>query len=158
MGVAAGRSVDARSDNNGAGSYMGAGLSTLLAVMKIAEVWARRLRIRIDARLDAWGAGSGHTIYVRNLGESPVTVEYWAVCGVLGPRWLWRLRPSKILVDARDVGFESGRIPERDSLKLNFQDANYFNADWKEDEGSRIYLRLSIAGRMIGALWCKVRR
>ena len=135
----------------------GAGLSTLLAAIKVLEVWARRVRIRVDARFNSWGAGSEHTIYVRNLGGEAITLEYWAVWGVVGPWWLWRLRPSTVLTDAVEVGFESGRIAERDSLKLSFQDADYFNADWKREEGGRIYLRLCIAEKKFGAIWRKMR-
>ena len=135
----------------------GAGLSTLLAAIKVVEVWARRVRIRVDARLNGWGSRSGHTIYVRNLRGEAITLEYWAVWGVVGPWWLWRLRPSKVLTDAVEVGFESARISERDSLKLSFHDADYFNADWKKEEGGRIYLRLCIAEKKLGAIWRKVR-
>lgn len=66
-------------------AYWGAGLSTLLALVKLWELW--RDRFRIDVSYNFSGEPSnGNKIILRNLSNKPIILEYWEVLYCSG-RW-----------------------------------------------------------------------
>jgi hypothetical protein len=57
-------------------AWWGAGLSTLLAVVKLFELW--RDRFRVDVSYNFTGNESiGNEILIRNLSSRPLILAYW---------------------------------------------------------------------------------
>jgi hypothetical protein len=56
-------------------AWWGAGLSTLLAFVKIWELWRDRLRIEVDYRF-ATDPNVGNSILIRNLSSRPLILSW----------------------------------------------------------------------------------
>ena len=57
-------------------SIWGAGLSTLLAGVKLGELWRNHFRVETSYNLTGLPE-EGHEIYIRNLNNRPITLEHW---------------------------------------------------------------------------------
>ena len=123
-------------------AWWGACLSTLLAVVKLWEIW--RDRFRIDVGYNFTGQPDiGNEVFIRNLTGYPIILSYWELLWLSG-RWPFRVESQLFTPedDARDI-----RIEAHSSLTLAFKGQDHF--DWGVDalKGRRIYIRLCIAGR-----------
>ncbi len=123
-------------------AWWGAGLSTLLAVVKLWEIWNDRFRIDVGYNFTG-SSDIGNEIFIRNLTNFPVILSYWELLWVSGH---WPLRTDTGItspqVDSRDI-----RIDEHSSLTLTFKEHEYFDWGAKSLKGRSIYIRLQIAGR-----------
>lgn len=123
-------------------AWWGAGLSTLLALVKLWEIW--RDRFRIDVGYGFTGdPGMGNEVHIRNLSGTPIILSYWEL--FYRPH-LWPVRKdSEIhspLDDAHDL-----KIDAHSSKTLSFTGMDHFDWGWKAMKGQRICIRLHIAGR-----------
>ena len=120
----------------------GAGLSTILAVVKLWEVWSNRFRMNVSHNFTT-SQHEGNSIMVRNLSGRPVIVEYWELFFGSG---IW---PFKKISDIDSPGSDAQdfRIDSQSSKTLVFAGPDHF--DWGVDalKGRKIYIRLHIAGR-----------
>jgi hypothetical protein len=123
-------------------AWWGAGLSTLLAFVKLWELWRDRFRIDIGYGFTG-DPGMGNDIHIRNLAGKPIILGYWEL--FYRSNW-WPLRKDSHIdspgPDAHDV-----RIEGHSSKTINFSGIDHFDWGWKAMKGRRIYIRLHIAGR-----------
>ena len=66
----------------------GAGLSSVLALIKMWELWSRRSRIEVSYGFSS-GPG-GNDIIIRNLSDKPMILTYWELlfCERKGLKWV----------------------------------------------------------------------
>lgn len=123
-------------------SWWGAGLSTLLAILKLAELWRNRFRIEISPNLTD-SESHGNTIQIRNLSNKPIIITYWEIMYVSG-RW-----PRRKFEVIAHPDHDSGdcRIESQSTLELIFTEQDYFSWSHKILNGRKIFIRAFIAGR-----------
>lgn len=123
-------------------AWWGAGLSTLLAVIKLWELWQARFRLEVGYGF-ASDENIGNTIHIRNLSNRPMILAYWEVLYCSG-RW-----PRRKFQEITCADHDSGdrRIEPHSTLALNFSEENHFSWSHKTLRGRRIFIRLYIAGR-----------
>lgn len=120
----------------------GAALSTLLAGLKVWEVWRARIRIEIGYNFTS-DENIGNDVIVRNLSSTPLLVAYWEL--------VWRKRrllgwKESYLVSPED-GNTDIKINSHSSIKLTFNEMNYFSTNYDAVAGRKIFIRFYIAGR-----------
>lgn len=122
-------------------AWWGAGLSTLLAAVRLFEFWRNRFRIEVDPHLRGH-PDQGNTIFVRNLSGYPVVMTHWEL--IWSSRRWPRLEPSRCMQpdDSGDICIGAGS-----SRALEFEGQEYFRWDRNSLAGRRIYLRLHFAGK-----------
>jgi len=123
-------------------AWWGAGLSTLLAVVKLLELW--RDRFRMDISYNFTGSESvGNEVFIRNLSNRPLILTYWELLYCSG-RW-----PRRSFAPLESADFDSGdcRLEPYATHTLHFVKANYFSWGHKGLNGRRIFIRLHVAGR-----------
>jgi len=120
----------------------GAFLSTLLAGVKLSEVWQARFRVEVAAILTG-SEQIGNTISIRNLAGRPVILVYWEVLRVSGR---WPFRKETCLVSPDEYSRDTS-IAAHSTLSLSFREADHFPWGPVSLEGDRIFIRLYFAGR-----------
>lgn len=120
----------------------GAGLSTLLALVKIWELWSSRRRIEVSYSFNGLPE-IGNDIIIRNLSDKPMIVTYWKLlfCEKKDFKWV-PYRNENPAEDTNDI-----YITGHSSVKLNFSGSDYFACGHKALDGKRLYLNLYIAGK-----------
>ena len=123
-------------------AWWGAGLSPLLATVKLWELWRDRFRLEVGYSF-AGDENVGNSIHIRNLSSRPLILSYWELLYCSG-RW-----PLREFQDITCADYDSGdrRIEPHSTLELHFAEENYFSWGHKTLKGRRIYIRLIIAGR-----------
>jgi hypothetical protein len=120
----------------------GAGLSTVLASIKIWEI--RRDRFRLDVSYSFTSSERiGNEVLIRNLSVRPIILSYWELLYCSG-RWP-RRKFQSIAHPDHDEG--DSRLEPHTTLTLHFADEDYFTSDLESLNGRRIYIRIHIAGR-----------
>jgi hypothetical protein len=119
----------------------GAFLSSVLAAVKIWEVW--RSRTRIEFAYNLGDAEQGNEVTVFNLSATPIQITYWEL--------LWRHRRWGRWKQSRSMEppeYWTGRNAEgHSSATLKFIGDQYFDWEPRALGSDRIYIRLHIAGR-----------
>ena len=120
----------------------GAVLSTLLALVKIWEVWSARRRIEISYSFMGVPE-EGNDIIIRNISDKPFIVTFWELqfCEKKLLRWV----PYK--TESPDEYNQDMCIQGHSTKTLNFSNHYYFEWGHKYLAGKRIYLKLYIAGK-----------
>jgi len=123
-------------------TWWGAGLSTLLAVVKLFELWRDRFRIDVSGNLTG-SETIGNEILIRNLSSRPLIITNWELLYCSG-RW-----PRRRFESFAGAEFDSGdyRLEPHATRTLSFAEANYFAWGHKALNGRRLYISLHIAGR-----------
>lgn len=123
-------------------AWWGAGLSTLLAIVKLWELWRDRVRVDISHNFRE-GMERGNDILIRNLSPHPLILEHWELAYCSG-RWPRRSFEHLSLhePDSGDI-----RIEEHSSHTLHFANESYFAWGDKALRGRKIAIRLYFAGR-----------
>lgn len=122
-------------------AYWGAGLSTLLALLKLLEYWQHRFRLDVSYRLTG-SEHEGNQIFIRNLSDRPFILEHWELSYVKG-RWLWRsLSPVASSMEPIQL-----RIEPSSSVTFDFKEENHFGWSTVALRGRRICIKLYVAGR-----------
>lgn len=123
-------------------AWWGAGLSTLLAIVKLYELW--RDRFRVDVSYNFTGSESiGNEVLIRNLSSRPLILAHWELFYCSG-RW-----PRRNFEPFESADFDAGdrRLEPYATHTLHFAEQNYFNWGHNTLNGRRIFIRLHIAGR-----------
>lgn len=123
-------------------AWWGAGLSTLLALTKLWELWRDRFRIEIGFNFTD-DPEQGHDIFIRNLSGTPMILSFWEL--FYRPR-LWPLKKDSE-IGASGVDTYDLRIEPHSSKSLGFKRMEHFDWGWKAMKGRSICIRLYIAGR-----------
>lgn len=123
-------------------AWWGAGLSTLLAVVRFAEYWRDRFRIEVGYNFTS-SEDVGNSIQIRNLSSKPIILSWWELVYVSG-RW-----PRRIFEEIAGSEYDASdlRIEPQSTLKLNFVGQHHFASGHKALRGRRIFIRLHVAGR-----------
>lgn len=123
-------------------AWWGAGLSTVLALVKLWEVWRDRFRIDISYCFIG-DPEQGNEVRIRNLSNRPFILAHWELLYCTG-RW-----PRRKFTDLSSAEFDAAdrTVLPQSTHTLNFSEANYFDWGWKSLGGRRIFIRLHIAGR-----------
>lgn len=113
-------------------SVWGAGLSSVLSIMKLMEYWNNRFQIEVSPILRG-SVEMGHDISIKNLSSKPILLEYMEIFNKNGKeeKSLWS--PEDSFIDAR--------IEPYGSKLFNFSEADYF--PWEKE----VYARLYFAGK-----------
>jgi hypothetical protein len=123
-------------------AWWGAALSTLLAIIKVWEVWRDRFRINIGHNFTS-DPYEGNEIFVRNLAGHPIIISYWELLHGTG---IWPFRKLSSFEspgpDATDI-----KIEAHSSKSFVFSEGEHFGWSKKYLNGRKIYIRLYIAGR-----------
>jgi hypothetical protein len=120
----------------------GAFLSTLLAAVKLWELW--RSRLRLDIGYNFTGSEEiGNEIIIRNLSGTPFLITYWEL--------LWRQRTFLHWKQSHLIGPEEDnediKVGAHSSIKLTFREQNHFDWGVSALRGRTIFVRLHIAGK-----------
>ena len=120
----------------------GAGLSTLLAFIKIWELWSARRRIEVSYGF-VGDPEIGNDIIIRNVSDKPMILAYWELlfCERKGLKWV-AYRNKNPAEDTSDIC-----IAPHSSKILHFSGPSYFEWGHKVLGGKRLYLNMHIAGR-----------
>lgn len=122
-------------------AWWGAGLSTLLALIKLFELWNGRFRIETGYSFTGH-PDIGNDIFIRNLTSNRVILSYWEL---FYRSHYWPLVKDSQIDSSEDIC--EILIEPNSSKTLNFSGANSFSWGHKAMNKRRIYLRLNIAGR-----------
>jgi hypothetical protein len=123
-------------------AWWGAGLSTLLATVKLWELWSDRFRLEVGYNF-AGSVEVGNTILRRNLSGKPIILSFWEVLYVSG--WCSRRKFESVAYSDHDSGDQ--RIESYSTLELHFAEQDNFSWGHKALKGRKIFIRLHIAGR-----------
>ena len=120
----------------------GAVLSTLLAAVKVWELWKTRVRIEVGYNFSG-NESIGNEVIVRNLSGTPLIITYWEL--------IWRQRTQFAWKQSNTIGPEEDnddiKVGAHSSVKLSFRDANHFDWGVSALGHRKIFLRLHLAGR-----------
>ena len=123
-------------------AWWGAGLSTLLALVKFYELWRDRSRVEISYNFTG-DPNIGNEILIRNLSNRPQILTYWELLWCSG-RW-----PRRSFESFEGAEYDAGdcRLEAHTTLTLRFAEANYFAWGHSALKGRSIYIRLYFGGR-----------
>jgi hypothetical protein len=123
-------------------AWWGADLSTLLAIIKLFELWRDRFRVEVSHNFTG-SESIGNEVLIRNLSNRPLILTYWELLYCSG-HW-----PRRTFEPLESAEFDSGdrRLEPYATHPLHFADANYFSWGHKALNGRRIFILLHIAGR-----------
>ena len=123
-------------------AWWGAGLSTLLAIVKLFELWQDRFRVDVSYNFTG-DENIGNEVLIRNLCNRPLILAHWELLYCSG-RW-----PRRRFEPLESADFDSGdrRLEPYATHTLHFAEVNYFSWGHKTLNGRRIFIRLHVAGR-----------
>lgn len=123
-------------------AFWGAGLSTVLALVKFWEIWQDRRRVEVSYVFNGVPE-IGNDIIIRNISDKPLILTWWELhfCKRRGLSWksYYNENPG---ADASDLC-----MSPHSSKFINFREADYFDWGHKALAGKRIYLHMYIAGK-----------
>jgi len=123
-------------------AWWGAGLSTLLALIKLWELWRDRFQVEVSRNFTS-NPEIGNEVLIRNLSGRTFILAYWELLYGTG-RWPAR-RFSPLVSPDYDEGDQS--IEPQSTYTLQFRDDRDFDWGVSALNGRRIFIRLHIAGR-----------
>lgn len=118
-------------------AWWGAGLSTLLVIIKIFELWRDRCRIEVNCYSTS-NESIGNDIVIRNLSSRPIILKYWELLDCSGH---WPLRSFKSF-DGAESDSGDFRLEPYATLSLRFANEDYFVCK----TGRRILLGCTLLG------------
>lgn len=121
----------------------GAALSTSLALIKIWEIW--RARRRLDYGYNFTDDPKiGNEITIRNLSSTAIIISYWELVWLKSKWYGFKKEETKTITAEHD--FSDWIIAPHSSQKLTFSEGHYFSWSGKANFGTKLYLRVMIAG------------
>lgn len=128
--------------NATAPAWWGAALSTLLAIVKIWELWRERFRIHA-VLISTTNRDIGNEIRIRNLSPQHLIITDWEL--FYGARFWSSLKKKSI--HGREYDADDYILAPYSTYKCTFSDELFFRTDVKHLKGRAIYLKLHFAGR-----------
>ena len=123
-------------------AWWGAGLSTLLALLKFWEILRDRFRIEIS-HIFTGDPEIGNKIILRNLANRPFILAHWELLYGSG-RWPFRRFTE---MQSAEYDAEDHRIEPHSTFTLQFSEQNYFDWGVQAMKGRTIFIRLRVAGQ-----------
>lgn len=124
-------------------AWWGAVLSTILAAVKIWELWRDRFRLEICGTFTS-SPHIGNKVRIRNLSPTPLILTHWEVFYSSG---IWPFR-KELPICSKDYDVSDSTIAPASTYSLIFDDGSYFSTDPERLKGRSVYIRLHIAGRI----------
>ncbi|MDT8843683.1 hypothetical protein [Paraburkholderia fungorum] len=123
-------------------AWWGAALSTVLAFIKLWELWRDRFQLQVGYNFRSI-EDPGNEVIIRNLSTRPIVLTYWELLYCAG-RF-----PSRTFEPFRDPGADAEdlQIAPHTSHTLTFAEQDHFNWGVTALNGRAIYVRLHVAGR-----------
>jgi len=120
----------------------GAVLATVLAVVKLLEVWRSRARVEVSHNFTS-SPDIGNEVIIRDLAATPLLITHREL--IWRHRRWFRWKQSRQMTP--DNFFQDLKLDGHTSTQLTFRVEEHF--DWGVDAMGRdhIYLRLHLAGR-----------
>jgi hypothetical protein len=122
-------------------AWWGAMLSSVLAIIKIWEIW--RDRFRLDIGYSFADESIGNNILIRNLSSRPFILEYWELF-YGSSHWPY---PKVKSISCAEPDEGDRRVEPHSTCNLHFAHHRHFSWDHTTLEGRKIYIRIFIAGR-----------
>ena len=109
--------------NSSSIAWWGAGLSTLLGVVKLYELWRDRFRVDISCNFTG-NESIGNDVLIRNISSHPLILAHWELLYCSG-HW-----PQRSFGPLKSADFDAGdqRLEPYATHTLHFAEQNYF--DW----------------------------
>ncbi|MCZ8158379.1 MAG: hypothetical protein O9256_00550 [Rhizobiaceae bacterium] len=127
---------------NDALAVWGAGLSTLLACVKLHELWRDRFRLEIDYDFSS-DREFGSKITIRNISSRPVTITYKELLiGRSFPFFRGLMEVPGTNEEPYDIS-----IPAHSSETISYQGESHFSISGDQLAGKSLFLKVWIAGR-----------
>lgn len=123
-------------------AWWGVGLSTLLAFVKLYELWRDRSRVEVSYNFTG-DVNIGNEIYIRNISNHPLILTHWELLYCSG-RWP---RRSFTPLESADIDARDRRVEPYATHMLHFAEQSHFDWGYKALNGRRIFVLLHIAGR-----------
>ncbi len=123
-------------------AWWGAVLSTMLAIIKVWELWRDRFKIEVGSSF-ATAAHIGNEVRIRNLSPKPQILTHWEIFYRSG---IPLLRTEKSIC-CRDFDTDDSCIAPSSTQKLTFSGESYFSTTAEKLKGRSIYIRVYVAGR-----------
>ena len=124
-------------------TWWGACLSTLLACIKLWEIWRDRLRLEVSHSFTDC-EDMGNKIFIRNTSPRSIIVTYWDLLST--PRAGLMGRPIEHICSA-DWDYEGEILGSGSTITLLFAESTFFPWSTSARKTRKILLRLHIAGR-----------
>jgi hypothetical protein len=125
-------------------AWWGAGLSTLLAIVKVFELWRDRFRIDVSATFR--DRTHDNEVLIRNLSSRPYILAHWELLYCSG-HWPRTRRSFETIVSNDDFNAGDHQIGPNATHTLQFTDEYYFPWEPSVLNGRRIFIKLYVAGR-----------
>lgn len=122
-------------------AWWGAVLSTILAIIKVWELWRDRFKIEIGSNFTT-NAYIGNEIRIRNLTPKPLILTHWEIFHRSGIP-LFRKEKS---ICCREFDTADSTIVPASTHKLTFSGEFYFSTALQNLKCSGIYIRVNVAG------------
>ncbi|MGE3703516.1 MAG: hypothetical protein AB7G08_33040 [Hyphomicrobiaceae bacterium] len=123
-------------------AWWGAALSTVLAFVKLWEIWRDRFRIEVSYNFTG-SEQIGNEVLIRNLGNRPFILAHWEL--FYASRYCHRWKESPI--ESREYDDGDTTVDPQRTLTLRFSEERYFWWGGAAMRRRAIYIRLHIAGR-----------
>lgn len=120
----------------------GAVLSTILAAVKLWEIWRDRFQLGVTYHFRSL-ADLGNDVIIRNLSSRPIILTHWELLYSSG-RWPRRQFES---IDSSEPDDGDQRIESHTTHILTFAYGRHFDWGHRALEGRQIWIRLFVAGR-----------
>jgi hypothetical protein len=124
-------------------TWWGACLSTLLACIKIWEIWRDRLRLEVGYSFTDC-EDVGNKIFIRNTSPRTIIVTHWDLLSA--PRAGLMGKPVEHICSA-DWDYEGESVQPGSTITLLFAESTFFSWPTSVSKSRKILLRLHIAGR-----------
>lgn len=123
-------------------AWWGAGLSTLLAVVRLGELWRDRFRVEVGYSFNSL-PDEGNRAMIRNLSGRPLILTYWELLYGAGAWPRREFEPSQ----SPEYDHEDMRIDPHSTRTLKFANGEHFDWGVNALKGRSIWLRRHVAGR-----------
>jgi len=123
-------------------AWWGAGLSTLLALIKLWELWRNRFQFEVSYNF-AGDPEIGNKVLIRNLSSQSFLLTHWELCYCKG---YWPFRTFQE-IESADHDATDRKVEPQSTLILTFSEATHFDWGTKALNGRRIFIRIWFAGR-----------
>jgi len=123
-------------------AWWGAGLSTMLALVKFYELWKSRFRIDVGYAF-CGDIHQGNNIHIRNLSSHSIILADWE----LFYRSCWWPFKKDMHINSSGISASDLRIAPYSSTTFNFSGQYYFSWNREGIRKRKIYMRLYVVGR-----------
>ena len=124
----------------------GAGLSTLLGVVKGFELWRDRFKIEIESSF-AFNAAQGHRVIIQNVSKRDVIISNYFLYVGKKRQKIFDIHEHSVSIGITYDDFKPVVVKSDGFVILNFRNSRHFPFTHEKGNGHALHIRLEIAGR-----------